>query len=48
MKTWMITLGLLTVASLASAQDSRLQSKEQGGQGGVYRTTLRSGNFTES
>jgi len=45
MKTWMITLGLLTVASFASAQDSRLQSKEQGGQGGVYRTTLRSGEF---
>ena len=48
MKTWMITLGLLTVASFASAQDSRLQSKEQGGQGGYTEPRCVQGNFMGS
>ena len=46
MKTWIMTLGLLTMASTAmTAQDGRLVAKEEAGQGGVYRQTLRSGEF---
>jgi hypothetical protein len=41
----MMTLSLLCMAASTLAQDSRLVSKEEGGQGGVYRTTIRSGEF---
>lgn len=42
MKTWMMTLGLLTMAATMTAQDARLSGKEEGG---VYRTKIRSGEF---
>lgn len=45
MKTWMITMGLLTMAATTLAQDGRLVAKEEAGQGGVYRSTIRSGEF---
>lgn len=44
MKTWMMTLGLLTMAATMTAQDARMTS-EQDARGGVYRTSIRSGEF---
>lgn len=44
MKIWM-TGAMLLAAVCANAQDSRLVGKEEGRQGGVYRTSIRSGEF---
>lgn len=45
MKIWMMTFAMLLTAAVADAQDSRLVSREQAGQGGVYRSTIHSGEF---
>jgi hypothetical protein len=45
MKTWITTLAFLTMAATTFAQDARLTSKENAGQGGVYRTSISSGEF---
>ena len=45
MKIWMMTFALLLTSVVADAQDSKLISREQAGQGGVYRTSIRSGEF---
>lgn len=45
MKTWMMTLGLMTLASTMVAQDSRLSGKEGADQGGVYRSALLASEF---
>lgn len=44
MKTWTLTLVLMLGSAALVAQDSRLSSKEDA-QGGVYRTTIHSGEF---
>lgn len=38
-------MALFTMAVTTVAQDARLSSKEEGGQGGVYRTSISSGEF---
>lgn len=46
MKTWIMTLGLVTLAATAmTAQDSRLIAKEEAHQGGVFRQTIHAGEF---
>ena len=37
MKTWMMTLGLLTMAATMTAQDARMGSRNDG-KGGAHRT----------
>lgn len=44
MKTWMMTLGMLAMATTMTAQDARLTS-EKDARGGVYRTSIQSGEF---
>lgn len=45
MKTLMMTLGLLTMAVTTMAQDGKMVGTEDGGRGGVYRNSVRSGEF---
>ena len=44
MKTWMMTLGLLTMAATMTAQDARMGSRNDG-KGGAHRTHINSGEF---
>lgn len=44
MKTWMMSLAVLAMATTMTAQDARLSS-EKDARGGVYRTNIQSGEF---